>query len=90
LGLLVLAAHICMLTKSYNQALKIYNKLIKGSLNYNKDQRAKQLIGIIPHDLLIKYNMGECFRSIGKLNEADETFYEVVHEFNFNDQELLE
>jgi len=90
LGFLVLEAHICMLTKSYDRALKIYNKLLKGTNNCKKDQKVQQLIRIIPHTLLIKYNMGECYRNIGKSNETDELFFDVVRNFNFYDQELLE
>jgi len=90
LGLLVLASHVAMSHKSFHKALDLYRKLIIGTDLYDKTQDKKTLKGIIPNILLIKYNMGECYRSLQKLDESDDIFHEFVSFFDFKDDELLQ
>jgi len=90
LGLLVLASHVAMMHKSFPKALDLYRKLIIGTDLYDRTQDKKNLVGIIPNILLIKYNMGECFRSLQKYDETDDVFHEFVSYFDFKDEEMLQ
>ena len=90
LGLLVLASHVAMTHKSFHKALDLYRKLIIGTDFYDRTQDKKNLTGIIPNILLIKYNMGECYRSLQKFDESDDIFHEFVSYFDFKDDELLQ
>ena len=90
LGLLVLQSHIYMTVKSFKTAIWVYKKLVKGVEAYWEDRSTQRAMRIIPHILLIKYNMGECLRNMDKLDEADEVFYEILDRFNIRDEEQLE
>ena len=79
-----------MSTKQFRHALDAYKKLIKGVESYCLVYERENLKGIIPHILLIKYNMGECLRSLERREEADIVFHEVATKFNTQDQEQLE
>ena len=79
-----------MSVKSFKTAIWVYKKLVKGVETYWEDRSTQRAMRIIPHILLIKYNMGECFRNMDKLDEADEVFYEILDRFNIRDEEQLE
>lgn len=87
---MVLQSHVYMSTKQFRHAFEVYKKLVKGVESYCLAFERENLKGIIPHILLIKYNMGECLSSLERREEADIVFHEVATKFNIQDQEQLE
>ena len=90
LGLLELLSRVYMLTRNYDIACKVYTRLIKGIEAYCKRYNVKDLRGVVPHILMVKYNLAECYRNLERFEQIDALFYEVVNKFNMNEEEHLE
>lgn len=79
-----------MLTRNYDIACKVYTRLIKGVETYCERHNPRDLRGVIPHILMVKYNLAECFRHLERFEQVDALFYEVVNRFNMEEEEHLE
>ena len=79
-----------MVIRSYNKAIIVYNKLIKGIQAHGENQSPHKLMKTIPHVLLIKYNLAECYRNLDRLDQTDELFTDVLLKYSMHNDEHLE